>query len=336
MEADLEADTNGISVQRSAGSDSAPQHVGLNSGKASYASCSLAPVTTDKELNTSPTRDNNNTKTRTQSELYGPWMVAKDRRHRSLAPKDVGRSSAGLDGIIPGSRFAVLHDEHAAEHMDADIVENPRTVDTQTEKANSQGMGDGVTTMNRNEQEKGTRFAAYRKSSPSRRVKDTGNVTIMDKTVHIVPLVEGSTVVVASHALANNSGEHIAYSIQEKNGDDRNSIRDRFNDRSTNRGKGFKEVNAKGLKIRKTVDVHSPHIVLLSDWVQSASNQLHLAAESSRARLDTGHAMEEDGREAVSPRPLLGSQVDICGELDTTDRGCGEHGISMLLERFCS
>ncbi|KAK8621501.1 hypothetical protein V6N13_080935 [Hibiscus sabdariffa] len=195
MEADLEADTNGISVQRSVGGDSAPQQVGLNSGKASYA------------------------------------------------------------------------------------------MDTQTEKANSQGMGDGVTTMDRNEQEKGTRSAAYRKSSPSRRVKDT------------------------------------AYSIQEKNRDGRNSIRDRFYDRSTNRGKGFKEVNAKGLKIRKTVDVHSPHRVLLSDWVQLASNQLHLAAESSRARLDTGHAMEEDGREAVSPRPLLGSEVDICGELDATDRG---------------
>ncbi|KAK8485294.1 hypothetical protein V6N11_047062 [Hibiscus sabdariffa] len=161
MEADLEADTNGISVQRSAGSDSAPQHVGLNSGKASYASM--------------VTQGLGRAGHRFEEDVLSPdnvivldkdCIISDPGDYPTIKFSDRGRSSAGLDGIIPGSRFAVLHDEHAAEHMDADIVENPRTVDTQTEKANSQGMGDGVTTMNRNEQEKGTRFAAYRKSSP--------------------------------------------------------------------------------------------------------------------------------------------------------------------------
>ncbi|KAK8534596.1 hypothetical protein V6N12_057240 [Hibiscus sabdariffa] len=260
MEADLEADTNGISVQRSVGGDSAPQQVGLNSGKASYASM--------------VTQGLGRAGHRFEEDVLSPDNVI-------VLDEDCIISDSG---DYPTIKFSDrVHDQIDRSMMNVLI----------TEKANSQGMGDGVTTMDRNEQEKGTRSAAYRKSSPSRRVKDT----------------------------ANNSGEHIAYSIQEKNRDGRNSIRDRFYDRSTNRGKGFKEVNAKGLKIRKTVDVHSPHRVLLSDWVQLASNQLHLAAESSRARLDTGHAMEEDGREAVSPRPLLGSEVDICGELDATDRG---------------
>ncbi|KAK8557558.1 hypothetical protein V6N12_009788 [Hibiscus sabdariffa] len=174
-------------------------------------------------------------------------------------------------------------------------------MDVRSEQAKFQGEGVVVSAMVRDEQAEWTKSTAYRKSNPDRRAKTTGNVANTDKSIDVIPLVEGSTFTVDSHVLANISGDHRAISIQEKTGDGRGSARAKFNDWNNNRGKGIKEVNVKGLRVRKKVDVRLPNRVLLSDWVQLTSNQLQLAVDSSRVRIGDGNAMEEDGREADSP-----------------------------------
>ncbi|KAK8681579.1 hypothetical protein V6N13_053981 [Hibiscus sabdariffa] len=140
----------------------------------------------------------------------------------------------------------------------------------------------------------------------------------MDNSVDVVPLVEGSSVAVASHALDNTSGTHRALSIQENSGTGKGLILD---DRNFGRGKGIKEVNPKGLRIRKAVGVHSPHRVLMSDWVQSTSNQLQAVVDSSQGRVDDVSAMEEDGQEVESPRQLLGSGNAFFGGVGFNDKG---------------
>ncbi|KAK8561016.1 hypothetical protein V6N13_026449 [Hibiscus sabdariffa] len=245
-------------------------------------------------------------------------MVVKDQRRRSVTSKGPGRPSTGVGSEVPGSRFAVLSDVQDGDRMVADIVENNQDMDVQLGRADLRGVEDGVSTVVRNEQIVGIGSAAYQKSSPDRGSKNTGNVIFMDNSMDVVPLVGGSSVAVTSHAIDNTSGTHRAISIQETSGTGKGL---RFDDRHAGRGKGIKEVNPKVVRIRKVVGVHSPQRVLLSDWVQSTSNQLQAMVDSTRGQVDDGSAMEEDGREAVSPRQLPGSGATFFGGVSFKDKG---------------
>ncbi|KAK8535576.1 hypothetical protein V6N13_082062 [Hibiscus sabdariffa] len=67
----------------------------------------------------------------------------------------------------------------------------------------------------------------------------------------------------------------------------------------------------------------------IPDWIQSTTNQLQAVAYPSRDRLGRENVMEEDGREADSPRVLLGSKGDLIGGLGGTDKRNGDKGLSL-------
>ncbi|KAK8681578.1 hypothetical protein V6N13_053980 [Hibiscus sabdariffa] len=90
-------------------------------------------------MDTGVNQVHNSAQTKTNSELFGPWMVVKDRRRRSVVSKDTGRISTGVGSDVPGSQFAVLCDEQAGDRMVADVVENNQGMDVQMRHANSHG-----------------------------------------------------------------------------------------------------------------------------------------------------------------------------------------------------
>ncbi|KAK9029308.1 hypothetical protein V6N11_026427 [Hibiscus sabdariffa] len=142
----------------------------------------------------------------------------------------------------------------------------------------------------------------------------------MDSSLDVIPLVGGSSVAVTSHAINNTPDTHRAISIQETSGADKGS---RFDDRHVGRGKGIREVNPKGVRIRKAVGVNSPNRVLLSDWVQTTSHQIQAEVDSNRGRGDSGSIMEEDGREVISPRQVPRSDATFLGGMNFKDKGGG-------------
>ncbi|KAK8659749.1 hypothetical protein V6N13_029943 [Hibiscus sabdariffa] len=282
--------------------------------------CSLNPVSNDEVAATGVNNNHINAQLNTKSELYGPWMVVKDQRHRSMLSKGSGRPSTDVGGEVTGSRFAVLGDVQDGDRMGADGMVTNQDMTAQLGRPELCGMEDGIIGGVRSEQLLETGSDAYQKSSPVCRSKITGNVISKDSSLNVVPLVGGSSVAVTSHAIDNTSGTHREISIQETGGTGKGS---RFDDRHAGRGKGIREVNLKGVRIRKAVGVHPPNRVLLSDWVQTTSNQLQAEVDSNRGRGDVGSVVEEDGREAISPRQLLGSDTIFFGGVSFKDKGSG-------------
>ncbi|KAL4284955.1 hypothetical protein GQ457_16G014950 [Hibiscus cannabinus] len=225
--------------------------------------CSLNPVS-NNEVAAMEVNNHGSARVNTKSELYGLWMVVKDRRRRSVLSKGSGRPSTDVGGEAIGSRFAVLSEVHDGDRMVADVVVNNQDMNTQLSHPKLCGTETGASDGARNAQGIGTGSDAYRNSSPVRRSKITGNVISMDSSLDVIPLVGGSSVAVTSHAINNTPGTHRAISIQETSGAGKGS---RFDDRHVGRGKGIREVNPKGVRIRKVVWVNSPNRVLLSNWV---------------------------------------------------------------------
>ncbi|KAK8574202.1 hypothetical protein V6N13_097191 [Hibiscus sabdariffa] len=54
-------------------------------------------------------------------ELYGPWLIATNRRRRSVTTPATGRSAVEISGTMSGSRFDVLQKKSSFDVMEADI-----------------------------------------------------------------------------------------------------------------------------------------------------------------------------------------------------------------------
>ncbi|KAL4303605.1 hypothetical protein GQ457_10G024780 [Hibiscus cannabinus] len=236
--------------------------------------CILNPVPNIEAANAGVVNQNS-VRVPSKSKLYGPWMVVKDRCRRAVLSKNSGRNLIDVGGEANGSRFAVL-----GEAQDAELGE---TV--------SAGLA-GASIA----QARGTESGTTRTLSPARRSRITGNMLSMDTPFDVIPLVGGSSVVTNSHAIPNTPGSHRAISIQEISGKEKGT---RFEDRHIGRGEGIREVHLKGVRIRKSVGVSSPNRVLISDWVQTTSQQLEAEVVSNRGKGASGSITKEDGREAV-------------------------------------
>ncbi|KAK8597955.1 hypothetical protein V6N13_095348 [Hibiscus sabdariffa] len=281
--------------------------------------CSLNPVPND-EVAAMDVNNHSSARVNNKSELYGPWMVVKDRRRRSVLSKGSGRTSTDVGGEVTGSRFAVLSEVQNGDRMAADGVVNNQDMNAQLGQPELCGTENNDSNGTRTAQVIGAGSDAYRNSSPARRSKITGNIISMDSSLDVIPLVGGSSVAVTSHAINNTPGTHRAISIQETSGADKGS---RFDDRHVGRGKGIREVNPKGVRIQKAVGVNSPNRVLLSDWVQITSHQIQAEVDSKRGRGDSGSIMEEDGCEVISPRQVPRSDATFLGGVNFKDKGGG-------------
>ncbi|KAL4295172.1 hypothetical protein GQ457_12G027560 [Hibiscus cannabinus] len=257
--------------------------------------CSLNPVSND-EAAAIEVNNHSSDRVPNKSELYGPWMVVKDRRHRIMFSKSSRWTSADVGGEANGSRFAVLSEVQNGDRMAV------------------RGIGSD----------------AYRNSSPARRSKVTGNMISMDSSLDVIPLVGGSSIAITSHALHNTPGSHRAISIQETSGKDKGA---RFDDRHVGRGKGIREVNPRGVRIQKAVGVSSPNRVLLYDWVQTTSQQIEAEVDSNRGKGVGGGIMEEDGREAISIQQAPRSDASFLGDMNYKDKGGGS-GVLPLTDCF--
>ncbi|KAL4282955.1 hypothetical protein GQ457_16G008840 [Hibiscus cannabinus] len=268
----------------------------------SREACNLNKVP-HKEAATMEVNDHASNRDSNKSELYGPWMVARDRRRRPMVPRNSGRNVADVGGATYGSRFAVLNANQNSDQMVVDGMVTEQDINAHLEQSelcdtmavNSGGVQD--------RQVGGSGSAAYRSSSPGRRSKVTGNMIPMDSSLDVIPLVGGSSVAINSHVIHNAPGSHRAISIHEPNSKDKGV---RIDDRHNGRGK---------------VGVSSPNRVLLSDWVQTTSQQIELEADSNRGNRNAGGLMGEDGREAISIKQV--SRFDALVQGGTNDKEGG-------------
>ncbi|KAK8975616.1 hypothetical protein V6N11_004995 [Hibiscus sabdariffa] len=147
-----------------------------------------------------------------------------------------------------------------------------------------------------NDSVKGVKNVAYRESNPDRCSKHNVNKVLMAPNVDVISLVTWSEIAVDTHTIASTSGHHRAFSIQEKVGEGKSGSRPKISNVSSNRGKGLKENNSKGLRIQKGAEFHPPSRVMLADWVQSATNRIQSDTNTIPGRTCQGSAMEDDGK----------------------------------------
>ncbi|KAL4296692.1 hypothetical protein GQ457_12G011660 [Hibiscus cannabinus] len=251
--------------------------------------CNLNPVPNVEAANAEVVNQNT-VRVPNKSELYGPWMVVKDRRRMAVLSKNSDRNLTDVGGEANGSRFAVLGEAQDGDQMAVDGVTHNQDMNDSLPLA---GLGEtvsaglvGASTAQAKEAESGT----YRALSPAHRSRITGNMLSMDTPFDEISGKEKGT---------------------------------RLEDRHIGHGKGIREVNPKGVRIRKSVGVSSPSRVLISDWVQTTSQQLEAEVVSNRGKGASGSVTKEDGREAVllrqAPRtdaPSLGDAncVPMCRE----------------------
>ncbi|KAK8628456.1 hypothetical protein V6N13_064163 [Hibiscus sabdariffa] len=284
-----------------------------------YPSINLNKVSNDDAI-AMEVNNHSSDRTSNKSELYGPWMVVKDRRRQPVFSKSSGRTLADVGGEANGSRFAVLNKAHNGDRMVVDGVVTDQDINVHLAQSELCATENGASVGVKDAQVGGTGSAAYRSSSPGRRSKVTGNMIPMDSPLDVIPLVGGSSVAISSHAIHNTPGSHRAISIQETSGKDKGA---RFDDRHVGRGKGIRDVNPRGVRIRKTVRVSSPNRVLLSDWVQTTSQQIESEADSNRGERVGGGIMGEDGREAISIQQATRSDASVLGDTNVKNKGGG-------------
>ncbi|KAK8506643.1 hypothetical protein V6N12_073596 [Hibiscus sabdariffa] len=137
-------------------------------------------------------------------ELYGPWMIATNRRRRPFTGFGSGRVAAETPGVVSGSRFAVLQEDSPLNVMEAGTEgANPTHVDPNVKDVESVGTS------------KGTKKVISRESNAKRHARPVGVSVGSDDEVAVVSLAPRSEMTVAPHKVAGSDGVHRAISIRE-------------------------------------------------------------------------------------------------------------------------
>ncbi|KAK8670798.1 hypothetical protein V6N13_037415 [Hibiscus sabdariffa] len=248
-------------------------------------------------------------------ELYGPWMVATSRRRRPAMGNGNGKPAAGSSEKTLGTGFAVLQEELFGDAMVMDTGNEVGDTQVQTLADVNTGVnGDEVAVVS-NIANNGTMTTVYQESNPGHRSKRSGNKGLPTDDIEVISLIPEGDVVVDSHKVGSSSGHHRAIHISETVGIGKKVSRVKETSASSSRGKGVKDSNNKGLRIKKGVEFHPPSRVLLTEWVNSAMNRIQATADNLRGRTAQDNAMEEDGRESDSPRDCLPTHQEVADDM---------------------
>ncbi|KAK8998461.1 hypothetical protein V6N11_083850 [Hibiscus sabdariffa] len=104
------------------------------------------------------------------TDLYGPWMVVTNRRHRNT--NHVVNDQAGMNGSGSGSRFEVLQNIVSTENID--MVQDDRVVSEEVSGGDTMMGGRNVDSVSRimEQQPQVMRNVVYLESNPTRRQKN--------------------------------------------------------------------------------------------------------------------------------------------------------------------
>ncbi|KAL4304455.1 hypothetical protein GQ457_10G010860 [Hibiscus cannabinus] len=220
-------------------------------------------------------------------ELYGPWMMAVNRRRRfgrvTISSVGTGRSA----GLGSASRFSVLNEEDGVGELpsEAALVRDVPVRDERDVAASGSGLS----------QNKGVRFnKSYLESNPPRRSKLKENVDVGSKRMEVVSLLEEHPVEAGVRAVSMASGSHVAISVSDK-GDAARSQHRRVEGLSVTKGRGKEN---KGLRFKKGNAFQLPPRAALRDWIPIVSRRIDADAQALR------HGLANDFEEMDDDDPV--------------------------------
>ncbi|KAK8972727.1 hypothetical protein V6N11_012921 [Hibiscus sabdariffa] len=284
MDADYNYNTIGFEAHGFKAKDTDRNHGVDNSRKATHASMVMKDSngfgreSYDEEL--SPDKEAR------AKELYGPWLIATNRRRRSVTTPATGRSAVEISGTMSGSRFDVLQKKSSFDVMEADI---------QAEMEDA---------------------APHQVSSSAKDAKTAGTTLVLggsfkgSKSAHI-----------RSRIPVDDQNRLVTRLYQERSDVGKGGSRSRFSNVQDNRGKGVKESLPKGLKIWKGLEFQLVCWVPIADWAQLTSDRIQVDIEAIRCRSQE-NAIKEDGREDDYPHAFSpSSSVAELGLVDGKQQG---------------
>ncbi|KAK9026009.1 hypothetical protein V6N11_038858 [Hibiscus sabdariffa] len=172
-------------------------------------------------------------------ELYGPWMMAVNRRRWFSRGEASNISTRRSEGIATASRFSVLNeavDEGVLPSEDGLARDVPSGLDQAVGRPTSRrqpAVANGLL------QDRGVRFnKSYLESNPSRRSRVADTIASGSKRVEVVSLLEEHPAEASLREVSLASGSHVAISVSDK-GDVARSLHKRGEGLSVAKGRGF-------------------------------------------------------------------------------------------------
>ncbi|KAK8648708.1 hypothetical protein V6N13_129453 [Hibiscus sabdariffa] len=212
-------------------------------------------------------------------ELYGPWMMAVNRRRWFSRGEASNISTRRSEGIATASRFSVLNeavDEGVLPSEDGLARDVPSGLDQAVGRPTSRrqpAVANGLL------QDRGVRFnKSYLESNPSRRSRVADTIASGSKRVEVVSLLEEHPAEASLREVSLASGSHVAISVSDK-GDVARSLHKRGEGLSVAKGRGKEN---KGLRFKKG-SAHQIHSrAVLKDWLPNIARRIDADAQALR------------------------------------------------------
>ncbi|KAL4296305.1 hypothetical protein GQ457_12G031070 [Hibiscus cannabinus] len=223
-------------------------------------------------------------------ELYGPWMMAVNRRRRFGRVEASNVGTRRLEKIATTSRFSILNEKIGEGELpseDALVSDVPTGLDEFVGRPISRlsAADNGLL------QDKGVRFnKSYLESNPSRRSRAKDTIVNGSKRVEVVSLLEEHPAEASIRAVSMASGSHVAVSVSDK-GDAARSLHKRGEGLSVAKVRGKEN---KGLRFKKGSAFQIPPRAALKDWIPNVSRRIDADAQALRHGLGNDFEVMDD------------------------------------------
>ncbi|KAK8660892.1 hypothetical protein V6N13_051799 [Hibiscus sabdariffa] len=216
----------------------------------------------------------NSTIERSNTSLYGPWMLANTRRRGTAKVANSVNPTAANHNYARGSRFAALHVEEAVD-VAAGVSELVAGAEVPNSEATLQGQASrGVPAVAAVPRHEIMKNVAYLASNPTRKSKKGAASKDVIGELNVVPVSSEHAASVVPHTVQRGSSSHNAILIVEP-GYETNMVS--LSRTGKGRGKGLKgpgEIQRKGFKIHRQNEAKSTGSKVPTLWVKEFADQI--------------------------------------------------------------